>query len=296
MRRLPSPRPPGRQVPFRVEDYWRATVTGESPGHVEQVGHGDMGRAFNRHAYRVRLQSVVRALDRAGWNPHGQRVFDAGYGVGYYLDHWERAGIEMAAGVDVSERAQHYVQQRFPAFDLRVGVISDIDAWPDWYDLQGTFSLVTAIDVLYHVVDEEQAARSLGNLARLVAPKALLLVTDKFTGLASTRVESGIVVRRPLRWYENCVRPQGLRLVGTFPMMWCMDPPVTYGGLTGSWLPARILWIAMRAPLKYLPPNSRVQNGIGHAVGSVGRAIDSAVLPRLDETPNLSIALFRRDG
>src|SRR3954452_16360113 len=117
-----------------VQAYWQSLVQPTSSESVELVGHPDMGRAFNQRAYAVRLRAVLAALDAAGWHSRS-RVFEAAYGVGFYLNHWLRLGCTEVSGVDISEAAWKEARRNFPNYDLRCGDLSRISAWSDWAKL-----------------------------------------------------------------------------------------------------------------------------------------------------------------
>jgi SAM-dependent methyltransferase len=278
---------------MNVERYWRSLVNPTSTDALELVGHPDMGRAFNQQAYKVRLASLDRALETIGVRPDWS-VFEAAYGVGFYLAGWHRRGQRRVTGVDLAPGAHAVATRAFPAYDLRVGDISSLSQWGDWEALRSSFDLVTAIDVVYHVIDDERARCAVLNLGRLVAPGGYLIVTDKFEGLSEPVRESAIVTRRPLRWYSDVLAPVGLEVAHTFPMMLFSDPPSRYGGPAPMRLAARLAWLAARAPLTHLPTNGAVQRRLGAWFGASLAAADLRVLPHLRAVPNLMIAIFRR--
>jgi 2-polyprenyl-3-methyl-5-hydroxy-6-metoxy-1,4-benzoquinol methylase len=282
-----------------VEQYWRDLIRGGDTDHVEEVGHPDMGREFNRHAYDVRLRAIERALTSPDVRVAlgGARVFEAAYGVGFYLKYWGRKGAAHVTGVDISESAHESVSKRFPSHDLRLGDLSKMTEWADWASLQRSFDLVTAIDVLYHVVNDDAAERAVAALATLVRPGGYFLFTEKFTGLDHVDREQDIVTRRPLAWYRTILKRDDLVEASVSPMFWCMDPPVDYGGEHRlSQVLARGVWIGMRAALKYWRRNSTSQNIIGTLTGRLGGAVDNLVVPRLSVTPNLAVAIFRKSS
>lgn len=268
-------------------------MEGGSPDDVDQVGICDMGRGFNGVAYRLRLEALERALLQAGVRPRGARVFEAAYGVGFYLRFWQRQDAAAVAGVDLSPRARENAARQFPGYDLRAGDLARIHEWDDWAPLEGSFDVVTAIDVLYHLVRDEAAGRAVRNLGRLVRPGGVLVFTDKPVGLHAPYAECDIVTRRPLEWYDRVLAPAGLVRERVAPVFWCMDPPAHHArSLSGRM--AYLGWGTMRAATKFWPRNSPVQVGIGRAVGTVGALVDRAVLPRLSGMPNLAIATYRR--
>ena len=78
------------------------------------------------------------------------RIFEGGYGECFYLDFWRASGAREVVGVDLSEQAWVNAQKRFPDYDLHHGDLTD----PETFRGRGSFDLVTAIDVLYHITDD----------------------------------------------------------------------------------------------------------------------------------------------
>ncbi len=237
---------------------------------------------------------MLRALRAAGTPLEGASVFEAGFGVGYYMQLWSRLRCGRVAGVDISPLAVANVRSRFPHYDLRVDDVARIDRWADWPQFQESFAIVTAIDLIYHLPDEDQARHALVNLAELVAPGGILLVTEKLP--ASSRPDRRLahVMRRPLHWYQQALASKGLALEHTTPVFWCMDPPIFDGGMRLVALSGYMLWVSMRAAIKFWPTNSRIQNAIGQGVGAIGALLDHAVTRSLARTPNLTIVTFRK--
>jgi SAM-dependent methyltransferase len=279
---------------FDVQQYWRTLVKGGNPSDVDEVGHPDMGRAFNNAAYELRLKALQRALQQAGVELSQTSVFEAAYGVGYYLRFWANQHCPRVVGVDLSAQAHANVQRHFPAFDLRVGDLASLHHSPEWAALVASFQLVTAIDVIYHIVDEAAARQAVENLARLVARGGILCVTEKFPARPEPVREGEIAVRRPLAWYSQAVAAQGLVLERTVPIFWCMDPPVFHGGQHWTAGFAYLGWGAMRLLLKFWPRNHSLQNALGYVVGMFGKTVDGLVVPRMATVPNLTTAVFRK--
>jgi SAM-dependent methyltransferase len=277
-----------------TRQYWTSLVIGANPSNVDEVGHPDMGRAFNLAAYGLRLRALQQALQKAGCLPPHFGVFEAGFGVGFYLQFWHQIGCARVVGVELSARAWRNAQSRFPNFDLRMADIATLTQAGDWLRLQSSFGLVTAIDILYHVVDDITAQCALRNLANLVVPGGVLIFTDKFPCGSATVQESSIVRRRPFRWYTAVLTPEGFECEAMIPVFWCMDPPIFNSNRRILALLGYAGWASMRAVLKYWPRNGIVQSRLGRIVGGAGAAIDRMVVPRLGQAPNLTMAVFRK--
>ena len=296
--------------------YWGELVTGTTGVELDQVGWEDMGRAFNERAYRLRgrafdiavaqwLRERAEQRDRRTDSTPGEvplvgpdaeqtRVFEAGFGVGYYLENWRRMKASRVVGVDISAAARDNCLQRYPEFDLRTGDVALMTDWPDIDELQGSFDIVTCIDVIYHVVNDEDAARAISGLASLVAPGGVLLMTDKFIAGASSVQEAPHCRRRSLSWYTDIVAPSGLRLHRVIPVFWCMDKPTPNPHRDWRTKIAGVMWTGSRAATKYWPRNSRIQNVCGLVVGTFGLFIDQLAVRQLPNTHNLTLAVFKK--
>jgi len=278
---------------FEPKRYWTTLVVGADPEDVDEVGHPDMGREFNLRGYSLRMRALIRALRSADCFPP-MRLFEAAFGVGFYLRLWQTLGSKRVVGIELSAIACEHARRRFPEFDLRTGDLALLNQWPDWSRLISSFDVVTAIDLLYHITDPQAALQAVENLAQLVSPHGILLLTDKFPSMSQPFQESSLVVRRPLSWYAASFERLGLALERTIPVFWCMDPPVFNMSARFSAAAAYTLWGFMRAGIKPWARNSRAQNLLGRLLGQLGYALDSAVVPRLTSAPNLTIATYRR--
>lgn len=277
---------------YHPDSYWNRLVSGAGESELDQVGWEDMGRAFNFQAYRLRGQAFDRAIASVAPKPPEVRVFEAGFGVGYYLRYWRTRGVTSLAGVDLSHDATENCRLRFPTFDLRQGDISKLAQSFDVTHMVELFDIVTAIDVIYHVVDDTAASDAVRALASLVAPGGALLISDKFPPGVASVMEAAHVTRRPASWYASRLAPYGLEPRERIPVFWCLDKPsLTRGAVWTDYL-ALALWTAMRGAIRFWPRNSAPQLMAGSLAGRLGVLSDSMVVPRLQSSSNLSIAVF----
>lgn len=275
------------------DGYWQGLIRGDSADALDEVGHTDMGRSFNRRAYRLRRRAVDHAIRASGGLQRNGKVFDGGFGVGFYLTLWEGMGA-VVTGADLSPTAVGNVRSRFPACDLRVGDLTRLNDWGDWRNLTGSFDVVTAIDVLYHIVEDRGAVIALGNLAALVRPGGVLIFTEKFPEHHEPLNEHAHVTRRPLHWFVDAVQDQDLVVERVAPVFWCMDPALPYTDRSIGDRAARALWVAIRATTKYLPRRGRLQEAVGSAGGFIGESLDRVAVGRARSTGNLRIVTMRR--
>lgn len=90
---------------------------------------------------------LARYLDYASLK--GRRVLEIGFGVGWLLNEFVRAGAEVH-GIDLSESHEALCRHRFRGHDVRLQVASAEEIpYPD-----ATFDLVAAWGVLHHASDD----------------------------------------------------------------------------------------------------------------------------------------------
>ncbi|MDX6714556.1 MAG: hypothetical protein QOH30_1114 [Baekduia sp.] len=134
--------------------------------------------------YRGRRRVLRAQLDRLPLAP-GARLLDAGCGSGRTLDELVRYG--RVSGIDLSPQAVAAAQRRGHQ-DVRVGRVEQLPF------ADGTFDVVTCLDVIEHTPDDRA---SLAELRRVARPGGLLLVTvPAYQGLWSWHDEVNLHFRR----------------------------------------------------------------------------------------------------
>jgi len=176
--------------------------------HFDLVGTGETGLSldYNRACYALRAVQLEHALRRARVGVAERRVLDVGCGTGFFTDWYLRHGATVT-GLDITTASVERLARRFPQSRF---VLADVsDSVPD-----GTFDVVNAFDVLYHVTDPDRWERAVRNLARAVAPGGALVVTDLFE---AGRGEASHNVMRPLSRYVELLEAEGLAPVALTP-------------------------------------------------------------------------------
>lgn len=202
---------------FDPGQYWESRLTG--PSGFATVGHRVLGEPFNRWAYRVRRRVFLRTL-RGVLGPDGPGdVLDVGSGTGFYIERWRELGADSVTGSDLSAAAVASLGERFPgsAF-LRLDIGGDVVP-----ELTGRFDTVSAVDVLFHIVDDESYRRAFHNLAALLKPGGLLVFSEFFVrGEPSRGVRW---VKRASVETQSAMRAAGLEPLVRRPLFFLMNDP-----------------------------------------------------------------------
>jgi SAM-dependent methyltransferase len=267
-------------------DYWDS-LHREHPGEFTAVGYAALGEGFNREAYRrLRFPALRRLLHHNHVAPRA--LLEAGVGTGAYAGLWRELGVREWVGLDMSPCAIAHCRRRFPDGEFHV-----VDLGQPEKALEGRcFDLVTAIDVLYHIVDDVQFETALAWLASRVGEHGYLVVSDVFTDSAWGR-RFAHVKRRPMDAYLQILEPCGLRLVDQEPVFAILGDPVPDGRGRGRAL--FLIWRVLQKSIRMMPEGLR--SAYGGTVVRVFYPLDRLIRSMTDVRGiNLELALFARQA
>ena len=241
----------------------------------EAVGYAGAGEAYNTWLYRLRAHLFRRHV--APLVGPGSSVLDVASGTGFYLELWREAGAGRVVGSDVSPSAVERLRRRFPdieieRFDL-AGLAIDL--------AQGQFQLVSAFDVLFHLIDDESYRRALGNLAKLVQPGGTLVISENLRRHGPRRFAS-VQVNREEGEILAGLEEAGFELVERRPMFVLMNAPASGGG--------RLLHAWWRRMHELLVSRRRAGSVLGPAL----YPFELAALPLARRAPSTELLICRR--
>jgi SAM-dependent methyltransferase len=241
----------------------------------DAVGYAGAGEAYNAWLYRVR-----RHLFRRYVAPLAQpqsSVLDVASGTGFYLERWREAGVRRLVGSDVSETAVQRLRAEFPGTRIdRFDVAGSPSESPD-----GPFDVVSAFDVLFHLIDDGAYRSALGNLARLVSPGGTLVISENFRREGPRRFASIQVNREEPEILES-LREAGFEVIERHPMFVVMNAPACGGG--------RLLHTWWRHAHELLITRPRA----GAVLGPALYPIELACLATVRGAPSTELAICRR--
>jgi SAM-dependent methyltransferase len=254
-------------------DYWEdrhQTHTG-----LDAVGYAGAGEAYNAWLYRVRRRMFRRHV--APLAHPGSSVLDVASGTGYYFERWREAGVRDISGCDVSPTAVRGLRARFPGVPIeRLDIAGPADELP-----HRRFDLVSAFDLLYHLIDDGAYHRALANLARLVKPGGFLVITENFRREGPRRFAS-IQVNREETEILDALDEVGFEVTMRRPLFVIMNAPACGGGrLLHAW------WRRAHALLTTRPR-------AGQVLGPALYPIELCCLSLVRRAPSTELAICRR--
>jgi 2-polyprenyl-3-methyl-5-hydroxy-6-metoxy-1,4-benzoquinol methylase len=273
---------------YENRTYWKALHNVER-GKLTAVGYSEMGEGFNRATYSLRLRAMFRLLERARLTAIDE-VLEAAVGVGAYAPLWKSLAVRAWTGVDLSPDAISSLRERFP--DDRFEVV-DLTREGELASVleQRTFEVVTAIDVLYHLVEEDAFTRALTGLAERVRSGGSLIVSDVFCPEPARVADH--VLRRPFATYERILSPLGFSLVAREPVFGLLGDPVPRAGHPVRDAALYNAWRVFAKVVRTTPEPLR--SPIGWALATALKPLDAALrMSGLSRGVNLELAAFRR--
>lgn len=263
--------------PFDAQQYWNSRLREQYS--LEGVGWLGMSEPFNRWMYKVRRDVFVRAVSQYLGDLSAARVLDVGSGTGMYVDLWESVGAAEIVASDFSEVAVGKLRERFPA--KRV-VQLDITSPVERAELgDSRFDVVSAMDMLFHIVDDDAYERAIANLLGLLKPGGFLVFTENLLRGATQRGEHQ--VSRSQSVIDSLLASNGASQVARRPTFVLMNTPVdSDSALLHFW------WRHLGATVRRGP---RIANLVG---GTVYVAETIALRVDRNRGPSTKLAIWRK--
>jgi len=129
--------------------------------------------------YRVRrnvFNYQMRKLDISSFER--LKVLDIGSGTGFYLDLLRSLGVKRVTGSDIATVAverlrKSYSRQRIVQLDI--GNSLEAQGF-----LENAFDIITAFDVLFHIVDDKRFQKAFINISMLLKPGGYFIFSENF--------------------------------------------------------------------------------------------------------------------
>ena len=242
---------------------------------LDAVGYAGAGEDYNAWLYRVRRRLFRRHV--APSLAPGSSVLDVASGTGFYIQLWREAGAGRVVGSDISETAVGRLRDRFPGTPiLRFDITGPAGELPE-----GPFDVVSAFDVLFHLIDDEAYRRALANLARLVRPGGTLVISENFRREGPRRF-AAVQVNREEGEILTAFEEAGFGLVERHPMFVLMNAPACGGSrLLHAW------WRRAHELITRRP-------GAGRVLGPALYPLELVCISAVRRAPSTELAILRR--
>ncbi len=174
------------------------------------TGHRRFSLEYNIKMYAAAAANLQAALSRSETPVVGADVLDVGSGFGYYVDKYLSWEARSVTGVDLTQVAVEKLRATFEGQIFHQADISE----PGWH--VGTFGLVSAISMIFHIVDGQRFKNALTNLCRQVSTGGSLLIVDAFRPQWWPTASHARL--RDLTAYTPTLESEGFTVLGLYPL------------------------------------------------------------------------------
>ncbi len=202
---------------YRPESYWQQRLSKNFS--LGGVGHSGLGLEYNKWLYKARIRALNKLLKGGLINPRGKQILDIGCGTGFYIDYWQRLGAAHIVGLDITEISISRVSAIYPDYRF---LKADITA--EKLELSSGFDIITAFDVLFHIVDEDGFEQAIRNIRSVSRKDTRILIMDNF--LSRRRSPGFHENDRTIDSYQQVLAKNGLEMVVITPIFYFMNTPI----------------------------------------------------------------------
>ena len=270
--------PDGQEPPVDLTEYWNKrydTIDATKSGHI------DLPAEYNAWLYLRKQRHVAKAVAKLGGSLRGARLLEIAAGSGAWMAFWEKQGVLDYCGIDLSQRAIDGLKTRFPGHRYFQRDLNDLGM----AGVVGSgYDCVSAIDVLYHVIDDQQFRAVLVDLASVLNAGGWLIIHDQFLR-GPTQDHGGYIRWRTLTDFEAALRDAGFEVLYRRPTFFCMVQVADFSGWAAKVM--RSLWDRVTYPAIARFPR---------LAGAIGFGVDSVVCAALRDGPSFKLMICRKRG
>lgn len=194
---------------FTPQSYWETRL--KNRPNLRGTGHRQFSVEYNEAMYRVATERLRVALDSAQIDLIGKRVLDVGPGLGYFVQRYIDWGVGHVTGIDITQISVQTLSRAFPQHMFVQGDISS-----ETLPLVGEYDLVSAIGVVYHILDDRKFKKAIENRCMRVRRGGHLILVDSFReSLLPTARHARL---RSLKYYTPILHQYAFRVLDIRPM------------------------------------------------------------------------------
>jgi SAM-dependent methyltransferase len=264
--------------PSSLKDYWESRLK-ENFG-LHGAGYIGLGRSYNNWLYKVRRKVFISRIKSMRLDFSDNDILDVGCGTGFYVGLWKNElGVGHITGIDITNIAIENLKGKFPDAEFYTADISDADI--ALLIRRKEFDVVSAFDVLFHIIDDNRYEKAIKNIHSMLKPNGIFVFSDNF--IHGPAIRSTYQISRSLSHIEKTLIENGFEIIQRRPMFVLMNTPVdtTKRG-------SKRMWRALSLLLQ------RYGDTAGSTVGCFLYPIELILVSLLKETASTEIMICRK--
>ena len=202
-------------------DYWENRL--KKNYGLDGTGFITLGISYNKWMYKMRRQVVIREVRSLGIDYSQASILDVGSGTGFYLEIWKQLGCGKLSGIDITYIAIENLGKKYPQYEfLKADIGDNLDKSFNLFST--TYDIISSLDVLFHIVEDERYRRAFQNIYDLLRPGGIFIFSENF--LHKDSIRSPYQTSRSLSEIEDIVRKTGFKILKRSPFFVLMNNPV----------------------------------------------------------------------
>ncbi len=204
---------------FNPKQYWENRLNQNYD--LQGVGYINLGKSYNNWLYQVRkVVFNTKILPYLTKNISHAHILDIGSGTGFYIARWKEASGRNVTGCDITSVAVTNLKGKYPDFNFIQADIGD-----ELTNLEtNKYDIISAFDVLFHIVDDDRFNKSIKNISNLLKPDGIFILSDNFIHQPTMRAEHQ--VSRNIEEINKTLSDNGLAIIARIPMFILMNYPI----------------------------------------------------------------------
>lgn len=260
---------------FDPREYWETRLT--EHWNLHGVGFAGYGLRYNEWLYRVRRRVFLSHVRALNLDLSRSKILDVGSGTGFYVAIWKSLRVQSITASDFTTTAVERLRKAYP--DV-ASVQLDIGASLQAQGFAGTFDVVTAFDVLFHIIEDVRFRTAVFNVSSLCRSGGYFLFSDNF--LHGKTLRSPHQVHRSLEDVTTVLEEAGLHVVKRAPMFFLMNALVD---TKTAW--PLLFWRAIMLPVRAVPL-------LGAAYGALVYPVEVCLTALCKESPTTEIMVCQK--
>ena len=204
---------------FNVKEYWEKRL--EKNYGLEGVGYLGHGKAYNGWMYKLRKYIFNKYVSKLKLNLSELSILDIGSGTGFYIECWINLGAKKITGSDITAVAIQNLSSKYKNCNFKEFDISQKDT--DVFDSK-KFDVISAFDVLFHVVEDDRFIQAINNIHFLLKSEGIFLISDNFVHAETYRGNHH--VNRSLNYITEVLKKAGFEILMRKPSFYFLNAPV----------------------------------------------------------------------